>query len=519
MPVHGGIHLLFARLTVLTICDKLVVTCAICRADAGRLRLWPISSCELSMPDLPLPALSDTRVLTRETIGSESLPSSGSESSTLPDLLDVLRQAITTREQSTDSILMAIADSAWVASGADGVAIASRMNGVIVCRARAGEIAPVIGTPLSSDSGISGACLRTGNTLVCCDALTDPQVDADVCRKLGIRSIVVVPLRDDAGVLGILEAFSTRASAFAQEQLRFLRALAEIAEMAYDSETAHSPSSPEIQPATIGVAAALSLPSSADEPGQSKAAIDWTGKFTRYWPAGAAVLALVLIVLVIRLSWRQAGAEIASSAAGSAPAITSQSGKAVVPAETVSLKPAAAVQAQQLKTGAHKNPLKNAAEIEPALPPSSSESTPVRVLSDAPITSKNAATTDTDAPPMVELAKSGDPGSIVTLPMGSQPMPQFGAPVSQGVVQPVLIQKVSPIYPAQARVQGLTGSVVLDAVISAQGSVRKVKVVSGPPVLAAAATAAVREWRYVPGILDGKAVETQQRITVVFKLP
>jgi protein TonB len=98
-------------------------------------------------------------------------------------------------------------------------------------------------------------------------------------------------------------------------------------------------------------------------------------------------------------------------------------------------------------------------------------------------------------------------------------MPSFGALVSQGVVEGHLIHRVDPIYPAQARFQGLTGSVILEAAIGADGSVRNVKIVSGPAMLADAAKSAVERWRYSAALLDGKPVETQKQITVVFRLP
>jgi TonB family protein len=61
--------------------------------------------------------------------------------------------------------------------------------------------------------------------------------------------------------------------------------------------------------------------------------------------------------------------------------------------------------------------------------------------------------------------------------------------------------------------------VILDAIISHDGSVPKVNVISGPPSLADAATRAVRQWRFSPAMLNGKPVDVEQRITVVFKLP
>lgn len=88
--------------------------------------------------------------------------------------------------------------------------------------------------------------------------------------------------------------------------------------------------------------------------------------------------------------------------------------------------------------------------------------------------------------------------------------------VSQGVVNGLLINRVEPAYPPlaqQARVQGV---VVLTAVIGKDGSVQQLQVVSGHPLLAPAAIAAVRQWRYKPYILNGEPLEVETTITVTF---
>src|ERR1039458_4999709 len=123
-----------------------------------------------------------------------------------------------------ESILRATTDAARVLTGAHGTALALRTDGVILCRARSGDIAPALGAPLNVESGISGECLRSATVLVCNDAASDPRVDREACLSLGVRSIVVVPLRGGMGVAGLMEAFSTRAYAFGTEQIDTLRA-------------------------------------------------------------------------------------------------------------------------------------------------------------------------------------------------------------------------------------------------------------------------------------------------------
>jgi periplasmic protein TonB len=81
-----------------------------------------------------------------------------------------------------------------------------------------------------------------------------------------------------------------------------------------------------------------------------------------------------------------------------------------------------------------------------------------------------------------------------------------------------LISRIQPVYPPiaiQARIQG---NVVLHAVISKEGGVSELEVLSGHPLLVNAALEAVRQWRYSPTLLSGQPVEVETTITVSFVL-
>lgn len=467
------------------------------------------------MGDLPLPALARPNALRSAQNTVEDPPLTSSlEPSDASAVLDVLRQAVEDNSLARGSIFNAIADAARVMSGADGTALASRQDGAIVCQARSGEMAPPLGAPLNSETGISGECIRTAATLVCDDAWSDDRVDFEVCYSLGIRSIAVVPLRGPTGVFGILEAFSSHASAFEKDKIQSLLALADIAELAYERATA-----PPTQPLAVKQALKFA-PGTVDYKLAIKNALE-TSK--RHWYVGPALVALLLIGIVVRLSWRQTGAEIAANTTAS----HSQPSPATPAPETPALptaKPNSAVSVKRVERGQSNTPLKNAADLEhdsdsakPAhsikLLPSRSEGKP------AEVPSNSTGSADGDSPPTVEFSSSQTPSQLTQLGVSSETLPQFGAAVSQGFAAPVLIQKVTPTYPQQARGQRVSGTVVLDATISPNGSVRKATVVSGLPILAAAAVSAVREWRYKPAMLNGKQVETQERVTVVFNLP
>jgi protein TonB len=91
--------------------------------------------------------------------------------------------------------------------------------------------------------------------------------------------------------------------------------------------------------------------------------------------------------------------------------------------------------------------------------------------------------------------------------------------ISQGVSETLLVKRVEPQYPQEAKDKGLIGNVVLQAHISAEGDVEGLTVVSGDELLVAAAVEAVRQWKYKPYKLNGEPVAVETYITVVFRLP
>ncbi len=90
--------------------------------------------------------------------------------------------------------------------------------------------------------------------------------------------------------------------------------------------------------------------------------------------------------------------------------------------------------------------------------------------------------------------------------------------ISAGVVEGMLIQKSPPVYPSIARAARVSGTVVLEATISKTGTIKDVRVVSGPVMLRSAAADAVRTWRYRPYKLNNEPVEIQSTINVIFSL-
>jgi TonB family protein len=124
-----------------------------------------------------------------------------------------------------------------------------------------------------------------------------------------------------------------------------------------------------------------------------------------------------------------------------------------------------------------------------------------------------------DKPPAA--ADAGDtPGGA----QASEPVNVYNGPVarrvrvSQGVEQALLLTKVQPQYPPDAKDQRIQGVVLLSVTIDKEGNVANIQVVSGPESLVPASIEAVKQWKYRPYLLEGTPVEVETQVTVNFTL-
>jgi periplasmic protein TonB len=120
----------------------------------------------------------------------------------------------------------------------------------------------------------------------------------------------------------------------------------------------------------------------------------------------------------------------------------------------------------------------------------------------------------------------GGPVILGVLPSDSNPPPPVTPPHATehrrihvgSVEQAMLIRRVEPVYPPLGRQLRREGRVELRAIISTDGTIQSLAVLSGDPLFLQSALAAVREWRYRPTILDGQPVEIDTHITVIYTL-
>jgi TonB family protein len=147
------------------------------------------------------------------------------------------------------------------------------------------------------------------------------------------------------------------------------------------------------------------------------------------------------------------------------------------------------------------------------------------------------------AAPMIRLVPEGGipggvpggiPGGVIGGILGSAPSKTTPAPpppskiehrestprirVGSGVQQAKLISRTIPVYPPLAKAARIQGTVILEVVISKQGSVQNLTVLSGHPLLTTAAIDAVKQWRYQTTLLNGEPVEVVTTVTVNFNL-
>ena len=81
-----------------------------------------------------------------------------------------------------------------------------------------------------------------------------------------------------------------------------------------------------------------------------------------------------------------------------------------------------------------------------------------------------------------------------------------------------IVSRVEPVYPEEARQAGKEGLAVLDTVVASDGTVKRLKPVSGDVLLVNAAEDAVRLWKFEPYQSSGSAVAVETTITIEFRL-
>jgi TonB family protein len=394
-----------------------------------------------------------------------------------------------------DLVLNEIAEVTRESTHASAAAIALARDGEIVCRATTGDGAPELGARLSGDTGLSAACVKTGNWQRCDDSENDARVDPQLCRGLGVRSIVAVPVRQAGELLGVLEIFSAKAAAFGEREVRTLQMLSRsIVENIELARRASRRDDTELRGEVVAGSREFPPESGGEEISarETEAAIhpQVEGRATADWWTGALMVAVV--VLAVTLGWM-----VGRGRRGAKANLPRQATPGLQSAEATS----------RTGTQAGKLPLAAASS-------GGGSSSGLVVYQDGKIVFPQT--------PPIREAQSRDSRAAPELrPAAETSKVQTDGPerIASGVAAGWVTQRVEPEYPEHARTERIQGAVALDAVIDKDGTVRKFMAIRGDPELAAAASAAVRQWRFRPLVRDGQGEEFQTQITVTFRLP
>jgi GAF domain/PilZ domain/Sel1 repeat len=208
--------------------------------------------------------------------------------------IESVRHEIRELDDDVDTVLQVLTERAQNLTGASGAALAFLTRPTtgpstrpsndeqMLCRARCGDPAPPLGSPVEIKHGLSGECVRTGQIVSCDDMANtkDPRIDPEVGRALGIGSLIAVPIVSDFRVVGLLEVFSPHPHAFTEAHATILERLVEMIPNTYrqttDPETTQLENAQReecrreerrISPLTAGQAAPLpSMPRSNPRP-------------------------------------------------------------------------------------------------------------------------------------------------------------------------------------------------------------------------------------------------------------
>lgn len=422
--------------------------------------------------------------------------------STRPDLNRIIEQQVEAGfppELALDLVLNELVVRAVAATSASSAALALVRGNEMVCRAATGLHAPDLGVPLNTQDGLSGACLHTRQPQLCADTESDPRVDAAIARRLGIRSMLIVPVLDDDDLIGVLEVFSSEPAAFSEQDQALLEASARDCarvRLAAADLGKRPPAAftlvPSDQPQLQVETPLLSSPA-LEAPASRRKAQPLYESWTLILGALAILAAVALSFMVgFRTGWWFSSpppAQVRVPQSSSSEAATPGAPPAAPAGKSALLSPPAAS-----ASPAHPGPTAPADEL---------------VVYDhgKVIFRMGPATKKTATSPVVDASES------------TRIVPSPGVWLAPDQAERRLRNRIEPQYPADALAAHRSGDVVLEVLVAEDGSVASIRTLSGDPLLAAAATEAVRQWRYEPYRQHEQPSPFQTDVILKFSLP
>src|SRR5437763_1575902 len=324
------------------------------------------------------------------------------------------------------------------ASGA-AIAISEGQADEIICRARSGASAPDIGTALRVEGTFTGICIQSGKELRCDDAETDTRVDTVAIRSLGIRSMVVTPIKEDNKATGVLAVFAPTPHAFTITHVAVLKTMAD----QISALLARERGSPREEGHSEPSAVAIPKP-----------------------PVAAPLPPPVLI-----------NPSVTSSAAAAAPALARVNVSTPAP-KIASVKPAPAA-AEKKNEPANKNT--NTPKNEPPAKPSpASPSTVAMGSGPSRISQGNTQPQSPDVAPSLAVGGNSSTALSSLAKSAGGPAPAVMARSEFTPIEP--ISQPHAVYPDIAKARRITGTVAILVTVGKDGKVSNPRFKTGPLV-------------------------------------
>jgi TonB family protein len=507
-----------------------------------------------------------TAVLKRWLKTDEKQPSSGAEQQTAdrsPAGMEgdaaALREEIARADLDSCSALDWLVERMKNRTRASGAAIALRDADGVICHASSGN-APLAGTPLKIDNTVTGECYRSGTIVSITDTEKDSRVDAELCRQLEFRSLLIVPIAAGEEVVGILEVFSPLAGNFEGGDVLLLGSVAEVAAEIYGAQQ-RKPGAPApvvAQPIPFLVtergeqllksddahiaekeksqtpgddAPQNSIGRSTDEPVEAHNSVrsetrepaqtvfshssetsgsEQNEKPENHWkPHKYLLLMAGLTVLGIGMGdiadWHMAS-RLTRLSAQPAPAMKAQNLSSL----TTSAPKLPEHDNASMISGQGATDPRIAATALPLNQPVGAK------LEKSSLTLKSAKEGDASPSLPSRSHTPAFPSPPKAVPIAG-PVPNLDPKTTSQLTPAKLLHHVDPVVPDFAKNAGIDGTVLLSAVIGTDGKLKDVKFVSGDRALAVEAFRAVRDWRYRPYMLNGKPIEAETRIVMNFR--
>lgn len=425
-------------------------------------------------------------------------------------------------------VLNEIAHQARSMTNATGSAVLLIRGGVRVYRSTSGVTAGDASTYLSERTEHTDLSWRKGAPQRCNDVETDRRFDLALCRRLGLRSFLIVPVQDDRkSVVAVVETFSARPESFSDRDLLALQGLGRhiIDHMAAAERTFGSSS--EIGARNnVDVRPVNPAPSSAPRWSTAR-------KLPILHERLNLALGVMILVLAMLLGWTigRSERENAHPNKGSTTALVNTTQTKVRPAEQAGTTGVQVSKPSAENSGPSSDAPVVIAKQQPSPPGAERQRNHLKPRHSLPSKS-------------MPISSSSD--ELVIFESGSQVFPRKSArsqvftgnqndenkpgdsrtkdkatpvSISEEVAQQHLLNRVEPEYPEYAREQRLQGTVILNVNVDKDGTVRGLSRVTGESQLVLLAAKAVRQWRFSPLVRNGAPVSFESQVTLSFVLP